>query len=99
MNSIVRTIADTPVLTHADAHQLADQIVDQLIDDLRRDPAMPPLSYLEWQLIFDRSRTRIAEQIHARTHDRADLDEVIAAVEATLDSTMWKAGRRLPAIP
>jgi hypothetical protein len=84
MNSIVRTIADVPVLNRTDAFRLADQIVDQLIDDLRRDPAMPPLSFLEWQLVLDGSRVRIAEQIHARTDNRADLDEVIVAVEATL---------------
>jgi alkylated DNA nucleotide flippase Atl1 len=45
---------------------------------------MPPGSFLEWQRVLDRSRTRIAEQIHALTHGRAVLEEVIVAVEATL---------------
>jgi len=82
--NLYQAIADTRTLGRADALWLADQIVDLQIADLRCDPALPPLSYFEWKLKFDRSRARVAELIHAVTHGRAALDEVLSAIEAVL---------------
>lgn len=83
--SLYRTIADTRRLDRSDALRLTDQIEEIVINVLRRDPAMPPLSFLEWQLAFAPAKTRIAEQINKKINGHDDLDAVLATVDASFD--------------
>lgn len=82
---IYRAVGNIAALNKRDAAWLlADQIIDGMIDARRRDPAIPPRSFVEWPLAFANLRLRLSEQLADEMIGLVDLDTVLNAIEAEL---------------
>jgi hypothetical protein len=66
---------------HSDAAWLADEAIASVIHALRRDPRMPKLNQLEWELLLADARAEIEQDISDVVDGTIDYDKVEDAVK------------------
>jgi hypothetical protein len=91
MTRIEQAIADLAALTKIDAQELADHARDMLIEILRRDPTLPPRSFLNWSIALAPAWQRIVDHHHSRIDEHVDREDVLRELrdEGLLDEANW----------